>query len=75
MKSLLSSAQLKALKVLRVEVEGGDYLTKGDLVGISRKTLQTLVDAGLVEMGSASRFPDDDAWRLTASGWKIADTF
>lgn len=73
MKPLLSSAQLKAIQALTIEPEGGDYLIKGELVGIGLNTLQTLVDAGFVEVGCASRFPGQEAWRLTAAGWNIAN--
>jgi hypothetical protein len=68
MKDRLSAYECKALKKL------GDHPTQfliwGELVGIGRPTLASLVERGLAETGLSREYAPEIGWRITDDGWR-----
>ena len=71
MSPYLSPRQTKALRALEIETSllEGDYSVKGALSpGIGERTLSSLVDLGLAEMGRSDRYHGEVGYRISLDG-------
>ncbi len=69
MSRILNARERRALDVLSFDQR--DFVVKGALpAGIGLKTLEGLIELGLIETGPSNRFYGATGYRITPDGWR-----
>lgn len=68
MTRVLTARERSALE--KMSINHAALHIKGELVGVGTKTLQTLIDLGLLETGPSVRHYGEIGWRITDDGWR-----
>ncbi len=63
----LTALERKALD--KMSFYKNDFHISGELVGIGKRTIESLLDLGLIEAGTSERHHGQTGWRVTENAW------